>query len=623
MTEAKRCPNCQAVLPRDAPEGLCPTCLLLQETSTAAPEPPQDVAPNYRGRFTAPSPADLAAYFPELEIIELLGQGGMGAVYKARQRALGRLVALKILPPEAERDAAFAERFNREARALGQLNHPNIVTVYHFGKAAGFYYFIMEFIDGVNLRQLLRSGHLQPKEALQIVPQICDALQFAHEEGIVHRDIKPENILLDKKGRVKIADFGIAKLLGAKPAEYGALTGPWQVMGTVHYMAPEQMEKPLEVDHRADIYSLGVVFYELLTGQLPLGRFDPPSKKVQVDVRLDEVVLRALESEPERRYQHASDVKTDVESISSGTWPQKRWEIWWFKQSSGTRKFIKAVLILLFAGGLIAFFSSHSSGDPERTRVQIGFPDSWYEYDEIKQKGFHFQINYWTWSTLFGLIGFLSAYGAVRIELSERRRRRLSEKVKEVKVVRDLPPEIARRFGYEYRSKTTLWGLPLVHIATGIDPVTGQKRIAKGIIAMGDVAVGVIALGGGAFGGITFGGASVGLVSFGGMAIGLLFALGGGALGMIAIGGGAIGALAIGGAAIGYYAAGGGAWGVHAYGGNVQDPVAQQFFESLPVGWGQVVNGMSAFGILVGFGSIIFFLIYTIVSFVKGFKRQG
>ena len=172
----------------------------------------------------------------------------------------------------------------------------------------------MEYVDGVNLRQAIRSGGITPKEALAIVPQICDALQFAHDEGIVHRDIKPENILVDKRGRVKIADFGLAKLSGREPGDL-SLTGTQQVMGTLRYMAPEQMLGSREVDHRADIYSLGVVFYELLTGELPMGKFAPPSQRVQVDVRLDEIVLRALEQDPEQRYQHASEVKTDVETM--------------------------------------------------------------------------------------------------------------------------------------------------------------------------------------------------------------------------------------------------------------------------------------------------------------------
>jgi hypothetical protein len=174
----------------------------------------------------------------------------------------------------------------------------------------------MEYVDGVNLRQAIRSGGTSPQQALAIVPQICDALQFAHDEGIVHRDIKPENILVDKRGRVKIADFGLAKLLGQAPSDV-SLTGTQQVMGTLRYMAPEQMEGSKAVDHRADIYSLGVVFYELLTGEVPVGRFAPPSKKVQIDVRLDEVVLRALEEKPEQRYQHASEVKTAVENVTS------------------------------------------------------------------------------------------------------------------------------------------------------------------------------------------------------------------------------------------------------------------------------------------------------------------
>jgi tRNA A-37 threonylcarbamoyl transferase component Bud32 len=264
----------------------------------------------------------LGAHFPQLEILELIGQGGMGAVYKARQTKLERLVALKVLPPEWGRDPAFAERFAREARALARLSHPHVVAIYEFGETAGLYYFVMEFVDGVNLRQLLQAGRLQPQEALALVPQICEALQYAHKEGIVHRDIKPENVLLDRKGRVKIADFGLAKLLGGARAEF-TLTGSQQVMGTLDYMAPEQRQRPLETDHRADIYSLGVLFYEMLTGELPLGRFAPPSQKAPVDARLDEVVLRALESDPERRYQHASDVKTDVESIARGAGPEQ------------------------------------------------------------------------------------------------------------------------------------------------------------------------------------------------------------------------------------------------------------------------------------------------------------
>ena len=262
-----------------------------------------------------PTPADLALHFPQLEILELIGQGGMGAVYLARQKTLDRLVALKILPPEVGQDPAFAERFMREAQALARLTHPNIVMVFDFGETDGYYFFLMEYVDGVNLRQSLHAGRLTPEQALTIVPQVCEALQYAHDQGLVHRDIKPENVLLDKRGRVKIADFGLAKLLGRSGGRF-SLTGTGQVMGTPHYMAPEQMEKPLSVDHRADIYSLGVVFYELLTGELPIGRFAPPSEKTNVSADLDQVVLRTLEKEPNRRYQQASEVKTAVESLS-------------------------------------------------------------------------------------------------------------------------------------------------------------------------------------------------------------------------------------------------------------------------------------------------------------------
>ena len=332
MDTQKLCQNCRVPLAANAPRGLCPACLMKVAMATGT------VAGQEKPGFTPPSTEELARKFPQLDIIELIGRGGMGAVYKARQKELDRIVALKILPPGIGDDPAFAERFAREAKALARLNHPGIVTIYDSGRTDGLFYFLMEFVDGVSLGRLMHGGRVSPREALAIVPQICDALQYAHDQGIVHRDIKPENILLDRLGRVKVADFGLAKLVAgtqqpltpslspsggervaSKPGERrtSALTDAGKVMGTPAYMAPEQAEHPSAVDHRADIYALGVVFYQMLTGELPGKSLEPPSKKVQIDVRLDEVVLHALEKDPERRYQQVSEIKTGVETIAA------------------------------------------------------------------------------------------------------------------------------------------------------------------------------------------------------------------------------------------------------------------------------------------------------------------
>ncbi len=312
MSNSSQCPNCQATIPADAPAGVCPACALRAALGTHADPAATPVQPS-----TPPAPSldEIAARLPELEAFELLGHGGMGTVYKARHRRLHRPVAVKVLASALRQAPSFAERFEREAQTLAQLDHPNIVRVYDFGHRGDLYYLVMELVDGVNLRQMIQSGRVEPAEALAMVPRICEALQYAHDQGVVHRDIKPENILVDRRGTVKIADFGLAKLVGPSPRR--SLTQTRQVMGTPHYMAPEQLEHPETVDHRADIFGLGVVFYELLTGELPLGRFPLPSQGLQVDVRIDDVVLRTLEKEPSRRYQQVRELQTDVEALST------------------------------------------------------------------------------------------------------------------------------------------------------------------------------------------------------------------------------------------------------------------------------------------------------------------
>src|SRR5580658_743365 len=204
MDTIRICRRCNTPIPVETQGSSCPECGSNFD------------APGFEDKgdepLTAPTPAELAPLFPGLEILEVAGQGGMGTIYKARQPQLDRVVALKILSPELGRDPAFAEHFSREAQALGKLNHSNIVSVFDFGQAGGFYYFLMEYVDGVTLSTMIHPKAMQAEEAQRIVIEICHALQYAHDEGIVHRDIKPSNIMLDKKGRVKVADFGLARL---------------------------------------------------------------------------------------------------------------------------------------------------------------------------------------------------------------------------------------------------------------------------------------------------------------------------------------------------------------------------------------------------------------------------
>jgi predicted Ser/Thr protein kinase len=446
-----RCPRCGDALAPGVAQGLCPKCVLAAGFETRIATAPAD--DTGRGTAALPEAAELAQHFPQLEILELLGRGGMGWVFKARQKNLDRLVALKVLPPDVGRDPAFAERFQREARALARLNHPNIVGIHDFGLAGPYYHFVMEFVEGANLRQLERSRRLSPEEAFAIVPKICEALQFAHDEGIVHRDIKPENILVDAKGRVKIADFGIAKIVGRK--EDITLTGTQHTLGTPHYMAPEQLETPTKVDHRADIYALGVVFYEMLTGELPLGRFEAPSKMLQVDVRVDEVVLKSLERSPERRYQTVTAVKTDVEGLrdtpggaegippapsgagqrgSPVTLPAvpaegalgllgQAWREWWSERAKWFALSVQTVLAIAHLVCLFAFFGTSiknnwESGSQRQFTYTVGAADPWFRFETYPAADTPFRsgINFFSGSMLFLLAGFALYYLVWRIE---------------------------------------------------------------------------------------------------------------------------------------------------------------------------------------------------------------
>ncbi len=267
--------------------------------------------------FVAPTPEDLNEQLPQFEILEILGQGGMGAVYKARQPKLNRLVAIKLLPSfDGPDEHNFAERFEREAQVMAQLHHPNIVMVHDFGETeSGMRYIVMEYVDGADLHGAIQTGKLNVRHALAWIPQICSALQYAHERGLVHRDIKPANIFISNEGEVKVGDFGLAKIGGGR--QETSLTVTNVSMGTPDYAPPEALEDGVEVDHRGDVYSLGVLAYELLTGKVPRGAWQAPSNLVDVDPRFDQVIVKAMLPDRDQRYQTVAQMSEALEKIAS------------------------------------------------------------------------------------------------------------------------------------------------------------------------------------------------------------------------------------------------------------------------------------------------------------------
>ncbi|HSJ03827.1 MAG: serine/threonine protein kinase [Verrucomicrobium sp.] len=278
---------------------------------SSTPQSSSSSGPNWK----APTPSALQSLLQGYEVIELIGKGGMGAVYKARQISLDRLVAIKVLPPDLWSDEEdYDQRFRNEARLMARLMHPGMIAVFDFGEMkGGLLYIVMEYVEGTDVAQMLvRQDKLEPLHAISIAAHVCDTLAYAHEHGIVHRDIKPANVMVDMEGRVKVADFGLAKH-STQDADEAHNT---KTMGTPDYVSPESLLLGVVVDGRADLYSLGVMLYEMLTGSVPRALHRPPSEVVPtLDKRLDAIVKRAMQAGPEARYQKAADFRQDLNHI--------------------------------------------------------------------------------------------------------------------------------------------------------------------------------------------------------------------------------------------------------------------------------------------------------------------
>ncbi|HRK14811.1 MAG TPA: serine/threonine-protein kinase, partial [Prosthecobacter sp.] len=270
------------------------------------------------GPWQPPSLEEMQAMLPQYHFLSLLGRGGMGAVYKAVQTSLDRVVALKVLPGALsagdDAGAEFAGRFKNEARTMARMRHPGIVNVWDFGQTGtGMFYIVMEYMDGTDAAQLIRSqGRLPEAHALSITAHVCDALAYAHAQGVIHRDIKPANILIKQTGEVKVADFGLAKR--SDPALSG-LTKTNMAMGTPDFLAPEALIPGIPLDGRADLYAVGVMLYQMLTGELPRGMWEMPGARLGTDPRFDEIITRAMQADREARYQSAAEIRRALDTI--------------------------------------------------------------------------------------------------------------------------------------------------------------------------------------------------------------------------------------------------------------------------------------------------------------------
>jgi len=239
-----------------------------------------------------------------------IGQGGVAEIYKARQESLDRDVAIKVLSSKLSTDQDIVRRFERESLVIGRLNHPNIVHVIDRGQAGGRYYFVMEYVNGTSLREVIDTPRVPLATKLDMIVQVCKALDYAHKNGVIHRDIKPTNILIDRQGNAMVSDFGIAQIVTAPDSE---LTSSDIIMGTVAYMSPEQKVSSTNVDQTTDLYAVGVMLYEILVGKKPQGHFKLPSENnPRISPEFDQIILKCLAQEPKDRYQRAVELKDDL-----------------------------------------------------------------------------------------------------------------------------------------------------------------------------------------------------------------------------------------------------------------------------------------------------------------------
>lgn len=279
------------------------------------PNPSYDASAD--GEWVPPTPEHLQTLLTGYEVLELVGRGGMGAVYKARQVSLDRVVAIKLLPPDLwSADVDYAERFRQEARMMAKLMHPGMVAVFDFGQTTeGQLYFVMEFVEGTDVARMIAArGALPPETARSIALQVCETLQHAHKHGIIHRDIKPANVMVNHEGQVKVADFGLAKM----PAQDLEGVDSSITMGSPDYLAPECLMTGQTEDHRVDIYGLGVMLYEMLVGIIPRRNYFPPSNRVRgLDARYDGIVARAIAHDPDSRYPTAEDFHKELSRLGA------------------------------------------------------------------------------------------------------------------------------------------------------------------------------------------------------------------------------------------------------------------------------------------------------------------